>query len=292
VAELLNPIKIFISAQVKKPQFILVLFLLGLCLVLTVCFSIVNLPGGDDWQTFYGAAQRVLHNQPLYGTKITFSYFYYPPWLAVLLIPLALFPFRIGWSALSAITIISIFMLARRWKLSALKLVMVLLSPPTIYSLLHGDVDALVLGLVFLPHEFWILAAVTKPQTLIALAAGAIRSNWKKTTLITCTGLALSLLFFGNWISADLKQSTDVLGGGHNFMALVFPFSIVVGLVMVYLGWKKDDETYLVGASPMFSPYGATSTLLGPFMFLASKLKEWQLLLIFLAWWGWAVFKP
>jgi len=277
------------SQEISPIKELLTLF--GVFILLVFCFSMANLPGGDDWATFYGATQRVLHNQQLYGTKINSFYLMYMPWDVLVVLPLGLLPFRVGWGVLSALSMVIIFLVMRRWKTSPFKLLLVLLSPPTFYILLHGTIDAFVLSFMFLPYEFWLLGALSKPQNTIALGLNVLRSNLVKTAIVTGGVILLTFIILGNWVPAYLSQHTDFWSNENNVMHLFFPYSIIVGLVMIYYGWKKNDVSFLVGASPMLSPYGATSSMLGPFMFLAVKLNDWQLLLVFLAYWGWALFK-
>ncbi|NMB88262.1 MAG: DUF2029 domain-containing protein [Chloroflexi bacterium] len=260
--------------------------LFGVALFLLVlAFALLPLPGGDDWETFYGAARRVLDGVPLYGTRITFSYFYNMPWLAVLFAPLALLPFRWGWAFLSTASILIVFLLCKRWNLGAVKLVAILCSPPMLYTLLHGNIDALVLGAVLLPREFWLLAAMTKPQTAVALALGVLRANWWRTGLLTAGVLLLSLAWFGNWLPAYLAQPVDLIDKGHNVFRYLFPYQVIPGLLLAWIGWKRQDEKFWIGASPFFSPYAATSTLLGPLMLLLSQLKDWQAVAVVALYW-------
>jgi hypothetical protein len=260
------------------------LFGLSLCLLI-VAFALAPLPGGDDWETFRGAAQRIIDGTPLYGTKITFSHYYNAPWLAVLFTPLSLLPFRWGWSVLSVVSILNVFLLCKRWKMGRVKLIVILLSPPMMYMFLHGNIDAFVLGGVLLPKEFWPIVAVTKPQTTIALILGALNSKLRVTIFITVFIFIVSFAFFGNWPMAIAAQPVEMIDAGHNLFRGIWPFQVVFGLALAFFGWKYHDEKYLVGSSPFFSPYAATSTMLGPLMLLVSKVKNWQAVLIVCSYW-------
>lgn len=248
-------------------------------------FALLPLPGGDDWQTFYGAARRVLTNVPLYGKKITFSYFFNPPWLALILSPLGLLPFRFGWSAINTLSILNVFLLSKRWELSAVKMIAVLLSPPILYTLLHGNLDVFILGAVLLPTEYWVIAAITKPQTAIALSIGAINSSWRKTACITIGVILLSFVLLGNWIPAYLSQPMNLIDAGHNVFRGLWPYQVFIGLGLAYYGRHLQDEKFLLAASPFFSPYAATSSMLGPLFLLMSKLNNWQAVFSVVMYW-------
>jgi len=278
------------SKKMDKKGQVLIVAVAGIFLV--IAFALVPLPRADDWETFYGAAQRVLDGTPLYGTKITFSHYYNPPWLAVLFAPLALLSPKWSVSVISVVSLFLVLLLCWHWKLGILKVISILLSPPIFYLLLHGNVDAIILGGVLLPRECWLLVAMTKPQTAIALGLGVLQGDWKKTALITGSVLFLSFLFFGNWPAAILSQPKDMVYGGHNLFLHTWPYNIIIGVILAYLGWKKKDEKYLVGASPFFSPYAATSSLIGPLMLVIALVKDWQAVLIVTAYWIWSIWIP
>ncbi len=148
----------------------------------------------------------------------------------------------------------------------------------------------MILGVILLPREFWLIGALTKPQTAIALALGAIKSKWWKTILITLGVIGISFLVVGNWVPAFLSQPFDAYGG-HNVWFGLWPYQVVIGVVLTLVGLERNDERFWVGASPFFAPYAATSTLLGPWMLLVTKIKDWQAIAALLAWWAAAIFR-
>lgn len=173
--------------------------------------------------------------------------------------------------------------------MSATKLAVLLFSPPMLYIFLHGNIDALILGMVLLPREYWLVAALTKPQTAIALMLGVLRANLLKALLITGSVILLSFILFGNWIIPYFSQPIELLDGGHNVFRGLWPYQAAVGIVLAFIGWKRNDEKFLIGASPFFSPYAATSSMLGPLMLLVSKMKDWQAVLFILLYWAGSV---
>jgi len=105
------------------------LLLAAVLLILLLAFALVPIPGGDDWETFYGAARRILAGSPLYGSKITHAYYSNPPWLASFFVPLGLLPFRWSSSVVSIASLAIVALLALRYKAGTFKLVLVLLPP-------------------------------------------------------------------------------------------------------------------------------------------------------------------
>ena len=255
-------------------------------LILLLAFALVPIPGGDDWMTFSGAARRVLSGTPLYGSRVTDDYFSNPPWLAVLLVPLGVLPFRWGWSVLTVTSLVLVALLARRYKAGGFKLALVLLSPPMIYMLLHGQIDALVLGFALLPSYMWPLGALTKPQVFAGMIFGLRGRQWLYAIGVTVLVVALSLLAFGNWPQQLLKQPMPFLSAAHNLWFGLWPFQVPVGVGLAILGIERREERYLLAASPFFLPYAATSSLLGPWLAVCTGLKGWQSSIVLLVWWG------
>lgn len=261
--------------------------------VLVIAFLVGPWPGGDDWETFHGAARRVLSGESLYETRITHAYYSNPPWLAVLFVPLGVLPFKLGWAILSAASLGAALLLLHRWQPRAgiVKPVLVLLSPPMIYILMHGQIDVLVISGVWLPAQYWAVVALTKPQVAIGLIAGVPRAQWVRAGLLTLGLVALSLLVFGNWIAAFLDQPAPYVEAGHNLWRDLWPFQVPAGVALVLLGMSRKDERLLISGSPLLSPYAATSTLIGPWIAAITLLSNRQATVVFLSWWAAVVYR-
>jgi hypothetical protein len=260
-------------------------------LVLTIGFGLIPMAGGDDWVTFQGAAHRILSGVPLYGEKVTVSYYSNPPWLAAALIPLALLPARWGWAGLNALNLIVLLMLARRWTRGWLKPALVLTSPAAFYILLHGQVEPLILAAVFLPREWWLLAASTKPQIGLGLAFGLHRRHLLRAVVVSLGVMLLSLAVFGLWPQALLAQPSPFIEGAHNLWLGLWPFQVPAAVALILLGMRRDDERLLVSAAPFASPYATTSSLIGPWLAMVSFLKSWEAAVVWAAWWGAVVYR-
>ena len=256
-----------------------------LLIVLIVAFALSPLPGGDDWENLSAASRRVWTGQPLYTQA-----YHNPPWLAVALSPLGLLPQRLGWAIVSVTTLIVVSAVVRRWGGGLSTMALALLSPPILYTLLHGEIDGLILGGVLLPPEWWILIGLTKPQVAIGLVFGIPRDRLVRAIVIAGLVLVASLLWFGLWPLRWLEQANP-LHQGWNLWAGLWPMQVPAGVLLILLGISRKDERWLVAASPFLSPYAATSSLLGPWMVACSFLKGWQALVVLLAWWGAVVYR-
>lgn len=271
----------------RKRRIIEWLIFLAVLVALILAFALLPIPGGIDWETFYGAAQRIWTGQPIYGEMVSWhSHFYNPPWVAVILAPLGLLPFDWGWAVVSAATLLLVAAVMRRWRGGTIRLILALLSPPVLYIILHGEIDGLVLAGVLLPREWWVLAALTKPQVTLGLLFGIPRSRWLPAAAITAAVLIVSLLWFGNWPLALIRQPRPLLEQSWNLWMGLWPFQVPVGVMLILLGLSRQDERLLLAASPFLSPYATTSSLLGPFIAVLLFLKDWQAAVVWFSWWA------
>jgi hypothetical protein len=253
--------------------------------ILTVLFFISPLQSGDDWRIFREAALRIPQGINLYQTPTTYSNFSYAPWLAVAILPFSLLPLRWGWAVLSSVGLVIIMLLAKHYHMSGMKLVMMVLSPPIFYTILHGQVDLLVLSGLLLPPEWWIIVGLTKPQTVIGLSLGAFQGRILKVIMVTGVILLGSFLFFGLWPIELLTQPKPYFLEGHNIWRGLWPLQLPVGVAIIIRGIEKKDERYFLASSPFFLPYSTVGNLVGIWLVVCTAFKEWQIALVLIVWW-------
>jgi hypothetical protein len=260
--------------------------LLLLICVLIAAFVLAPISGGDDWETFQGASQRILKGLPLYGEKITHGHYSNPPWVALFFIPLSLLPSRWGWATIAVLSAVILFILCRHWRFGRLKIILTLLSPAALYIYLHGEIDAFVVGGMLLPNEAWYLVAITKPQVAAGLLLGVRKEKIIRALAGTLIILLLTIFIFGFWPLKILQQETPFLGAALNLWVGLWPFQVPAGVALLLMGVKQKNEKLLLAASPFLSPYATTSSLLGPWFALAGFLESWEAALVFFTWWG------
>lgn len=247
------------------------------CIVLILAFSLIPIPGGIDWEVFREAGRRVWTGQPLYGELLSsHGYFYNPPWVAVILAPLGLLPFRWGWAILSTATLLLVAAVMHRWQGGPGRRILALLSPPVLYIVLHGETDGMVLAGVLLPQEWWALVALSKPQVTIGLVFGVARSRWLAAAAITGAVLLISLIWFGNWPFTLIRQPRPLVQDTWNMWLGLWPFQVPAGVAILLLGISRRDERLLLAASPFLSPYATVSNLLGPWLAVSTFLSQRQ----------------
>jgi hypothetical protein len=82
--------------------------------------------------------------------------------------------------------------------------------------------------------------------------------------------LVVSWLFWGLWPKAILEfGKTQLIDGWWNFS--LWPYSIPVGILMVYLSIRKKDVGYGIIASPLLFPYVNGPSYIGLIAVVAAK---------------------
>jgi len=266
---------------------------------MVVGFAQIHIPGGgDDWQAFCDAARRMvgLDPGPMYGPSLVPGHYYFfnPPWVAIVLLPILLLPHQWSWAIGCTLTVFLAVLLLRRWlpKPGLLKVVLLLLSPPMIYIFLHGLMDVIVMAGVFLPVECWWLVALAKPQDAIGLALGVPVSKWLRAALVTGAVVLLTLLLVGNWVAGIHSQPNGFMAVvDYNFWQGLWPYNVPVGVALLAMGFARKDERFLISSSPFLSPYITMSNLAGPWLAALTALTDWQAGLVFAAWWGVVIYR-
>jgi hypothetical protein len=259
--------------------------MIGLVFVVLVALFLVTPWTGDDWQLFHQASKQMLKGEPLYVIE---NYYYNPAWVAIIIAPFALLPEHFGWGVISAVTLLVIPLTLMRWQPNPgwIKPALALLSPPAIYIFIHGQLDAIVIALALLPTEWWMLAALTKPQVAMGLVVGIPVSRWPRMLVFTAGVFVLSFILIGFWPRDLLNQPTPIREAGHNFWLGLWPFQVPLGVALLAVGWSRRDARLLVAASPFLPPYAAISSLLGPWLAALTYLNTWQAALVLASWWG------
>lgn len=210
---------------------------------------------GVDWrETFYPAAQAVLHGSSPYSVPT----FRNAPWTILFLIPFALFGERSGGILYFLASLLLYAWVAYRLKARPLVLAAFLLSPPVVYGLRMLNVDAIVLVGFVLPAPVGLFFVLLKPQMGIAMLFYWLAEAWRKDGFKAVLGtfapftiaLALSFLFFGNWLAG---RQADLVDSFWNIS--LWPWALPIGLVLVVLSMRDRRKDFAMAASPFLSPY-------------------------------------
>jgi hypothetical protein len=212
----------------------------------------------------------------------------------IVLLPVLLLPHAWSWAIGSTLTLFLGVMLLRRWlpQPGIIRVALLLLSPPMLYILLHGQVEVIVLAGLLLPAELWWLVVLAKPQHMIGMTLAVPVSKWLRAALITAGVFALTFLLFGNWIQAILEQPRGFMAiVPYNIFGGLWPYQVPVGIGLIALGLSRKDDRFLLASSPFLSPYITMSSMISVWLAVVVSLAEWQAALIFAAWWGAVIYR-
>ena len=268
------------------------IFIVFIIAILTLPFIM----SGIDWVTHLRPATiAFLKLENPYNIDGAFN----PPWLFLLLAPLAVLPENIGGGILLWLNLITWVIIARKFgNGSILKIVAVLTSPLVINGLLARNVDFLVMWGLLLPPQFAIFFLAIKPQVggavilllfLRSYQAGGIRKLLQVFALPTLL-IVLSVIAYGPW---PLKAGNiiDLSWNASPLKILGWP-SIIIGLVFFFLAIRRKDpdDGYNVSmaASPFFSPYVGTQSWVAV---LPALIKSNAIYVVWVILWAWTAYR-
>ncbi|MBM3129825.1 MAG: DUF2029 domain-containing protein [Chloroflexi bacterium] len=172
----LPPLRLLALSLWVTVFFVLVPMYLYLCLLDPLDYTRGGL-GGADFKSYYVASRLLLENADIYdeqnqarviaslGLVNDFSYYIYPPLLAISILPLALLPVELAagiWSLLNyvflilcIVVLVRVFHLDRRFgEFLPLAIIGGMLFAPVIYSMRMGQINILLLCLIVIAFAF------------------------------------------------------------------------------------------------------------------------------------------
>jgi hypothetical protein len=213
-----------------------------------------------DWAlSFYPATMLWLHGENPYQV----SSLHNPVWALLPLVPLALLGPKAGAVLLFSINYAGYVLLALRFKARSVALLAFLLSPMIVLTLAVGNIDGILCLGLLLPPPIGLFFAVSKPQIGAAVAAYWAYAAWKEggvpklaaTFLPVTAALAGTFLLWGNWTA---NRSDDIMAAPWN--ASFFPWSVPLGIALLYIALRRRKMMVSISASPFFSPYVSINT--------------------------------
>ena len=261
-------------------------------LILYMVRQFIALGFGEDWYLFSQTGWRLVRGQPIYGAPIREVFYYYnPPWMTLLLLPLEVWPFEVSYALLILVSLGLVLYLAQRLKLGLFATLLTIVSPPVILVLSHGQVDILIVaGCLLAPNYLLPLVALTKPQAAILAILSIPRERWKLALVITLAGVALSFVFFGFWPVAVASIPGPVM----DLPRLIregWLYKLVLCAVLVAIALRKKDNLLMLAASPLLSPYAHMFSFFGLSLCVA-RLKPLPATLLVVAWWTIYLYTP
>lgn len=192
---------------------------------------------GTDWVLFFRP-----HALDLAGLFAGVQH--YPPWLFVLLRPLALLPWWVGYLGIWVLSLLVAIRYLRTWW----RVLLFAVSTPMMLTLLYSNVDALLITALMTPLWMALLVVSCKPQAL----SGWIVRRWiargRLWHLIPLVILFVASLVAWGWWPARL--GTGALADSLSITTW-WPWTVPLGLALLA---TQSPALWLVG-SAMLSPY-------------------------------------
>jgi len=264
----------------QKTIVISVLFISGILLFLLFPTSSV------DWiGTFYPVSQN-----PLDPYKI--KSFINPPWIGIILYPLHFFSLHMSKAINSSLTLVIIGSLVKFKKGNLLSIFLTLTSFPFISLLTNGGIEWIPAIGFFFQNGFGVFLLLSKPQCGILSATSWFFQKKNKFIflLIPCVGIFLSFILWKKWIInfiSNLNYVNTLPFGLSDWNASLFPWTIPIGLILLYLIIKKrGDNNELLGtlATFCFFPYFAPHSLTILFALISASYPLASLIIWLLLW--------
>lgn len=194
-----------------------------------------------------------------------------PPWIYVLISPIALLPPDLGSAVIFALTYFGYSFVLYRLKPDLLMILAFVCNPFMYHNAVNANFDFLaVLGFI-LPPQIGLFLVLAKPQIGIAIAIFWLVEAWRKGKArevirvfapVTVAYL-LSFMIYGFWPLKVMGMVNDA----YNYS--LWPAGIIVGLILLYKSIKDRDPLFAMGASPFLAPYvnmTSLAVLLIPFV--------------------------
>lgn len=247
---------------------------------------------GIDWVTnLRPATLAFLRLENPYDVCGTFN----PPWLFLLLAPLAMLPENIGGGILLWINLLTWIVIAGKFSnRNPFKILAVLTFPFVLNGLFARNVDFLVLWGLLLPPELAVFFLAIKPQVgglvILFLALRAYKSGGYRRLLQIFAAPSIlflgSLLIYGLW-PLRLRATLDLPWNASLIKIIGWP-SILIGIFLSILAFRskniEDGLNISMAASPFCSPYVGTQSWVAV---LPALIKTNAIYIVWAILWAW-----
>jgi hypothetical protein len=216
-------------------------------------FLTANLPTADFYENFYNAARGVFSGHSPYEPVGYIC----APWGIIPLIPFALLPPMPAHGLYFATCLFILVYMAWKLRASPLTILAFILSPTVIGALLVGNLDLIAVAGILFPPALGLLLLLIKPQVGAGVAlyylVDFIRSKRYlegiKAFAPVTAAYALALVFFPIWYVRMFNNTTNPWNRS------LFPYSIPVGLFLLWAALRKRNPYFALAAAPFLAPY-------------------------------------
>jgi hypothetical protein len=240
---------------------------------------------GSDYELFQIVSLKALAGEPIYQA-ITRSdgfvvRFLYPPHVAFGLTPLAVLPFRVAWAIVCGLATLIVLLVGCRWEFDFLKLILSLTVLPAVFSLYQGNIDGLLLVTLLIPLKWQMGFILVKPQSIGGLGLRTLKHKEAWFVLIAIALAAIIFRFQDAIIFANQASSLTNVNLWHK----ATPYQFVPGVLLLWLGMRRNDQRILLLCSPFLSPYATLGSLWPAWIGMSAIANRWVLLLLWAGLW-------
>ena len=209
-----------------------------------------------------------------------------PPWIYLLISPIAALPPDIGTAVIFVLSYIIYLFVLYRLKANLWVMLAFLFNTFAFYNAKNGNLDFLaVLGFV-LPPQIGLFFVLIKPQIGIGIAIFWLIESWRKgkflevfrTFIPVSAAYVVSFLIYGLWPFKLIGMASDA------YNASLWPLGIPIGIILLYKSIHDRKALFAMAASPFLAPYvniTSFAVLLlpfipNPFLFLIGVTLTWR----------------
>jgi hypothetical protein len=240
-----------------------------------------NLQGSDWFYYFYPPAKMPFDPYSVDG-------FMNPPWTAILLFPLSLFPFHISTLLNSSLAIVVFSALVLHKNGNLLSLILTITSVPVFLLSGIGNIDWLPALGFFFANEWGIILMLIKPQN--GLFAGIDwyyrQQNKARFIIIPFVFVAISFVIWGNWF-LDMYHNINANTTKDIYNLTIFPWAVPIGFgLVIYILKNKPENGEFLGTLATFClfPYFTGNSLAILFTLVSIKYPKISIIIWVLSW--------
>lgn len=257
---------------------LLIAFILFVQIVLTVIpvnnngHPPVSYGWGVDWKgTIRTGSLELLAGRTPY-TRVTRCL---PPWIYILVAPLALLPAGLSTAIMFVLSYFLYFIVLYRLKAQPLAIIAFLFNAFGFTNAKNGNVDSLAALGFILPPQIGLFLVLSKPQVGIGMAIYWLVAAWKKGRIRevirvfapVAIAYGLSFAIFGFWPLLVSGMTND------RFNRSLWPVSLIIAAIMLFRAIRDENPLLAMGSSPFMAPYSnKTSYAVSLFPFIPQSV--------------------
>lgn len=208
-----------------------------------------------------------------------------PPWIYLIVAPIAALPPALGTAFMFALTYVIYALVLCRLKVNPWAIAAFLLNSYLFTNARNGNVDEFAILGFILPPQIGLFFVLCKPQVGIGMAIYWAFEAWGKgkfrellkvfAPVVIAYGL--SFMVYGPWPLLVSRMASD------NFNVSFWPVGLAIAGILLYKSIRSKDPLFSMGSGPFLSPY-VNTTSLSVILFIFSQSPILMLIASILTW--------